>query len=148
INQPLVPASATPGGADFTITVNGAGFVSSSVVNWNGGALATTSVSSSQVTAIVPASDIATAGTVSVAVVNPAPGGGTSNVDFFDVRQPFLELGFGFSKSPTSVGPYSPFTVDLNGDGKLDVINLTGDGQNSAAVTVLLGNGNGTFQQP
>jgi hypothetical protein len=42
VSQPLVPASAAPGGADLTLTVRGTGFVSRSVVNWNGRGLVTT----------------------------------------------------------------------------------------------------------
>src|SRR5438132_2196223 len=42
INQPLVPAAMAPGGAGFTLTVNGTGFVTGSVVNWNGSARTTT----------------------------------------------------------------------------------------------------------
>ncbi len=83
INQPLVPDATAPGGAGFTLTVNGSGFVSGATVNWNGTALATTFVSDLQLTATVPASDIAAAGTASVTVTNPAPGGGTSNVSVF-----------------------------------------------------------------
>ena len=79
VNQPLVPSAIAPGGAMFTLTVHGTGFVSGSTVNWNGTALATTFVSSSQLTAQVPAANIATASTASVTVSNPAPGGGTSN---------------------------------------------------------------------
>src|SRR6059058_4588347 len=63
INQPLVPDAVAPGGAGFTLTVNGTGFVSGSVVNWNGSVRATTFVSSSQLTASILASDIATAST-------------------------------------------------------------------------------------
>src|SRR5439155_20312502 len=70
INQPLVPDAVAPGGAGFTLTVNGTGFVSGSVVNWNGSARATTFVNSSQLTATILSSDIATASTVSVTVVN------------------------------------------------------------------------------
>jgi hypothetical protein len=33
LDQPLVPTAAAPGGPGFTLTVNGAGFVSGSVVN-------------------------------------------------------------------------------------------------------------------
>src|SRR5262245_51592669 len=66
VNNPLVPDSMAPGGSDFMLTVNGTGFVSGSVVVWNKKALATTFVSSSQLTAVVPATDIATAGTASV----------------------------------------------------------------------------------
>ena len=32
LDQPLVPDAAAPGGAAFTLTVNGAGFVATSVV--------------------------------------------------------------------------------------------------------------------
>src|SRR5262245_2397171 len=68
INQPLVPDAVAPGGAGFTLTVNGTGFVSGSVVNWNGSARASTFVSSSQLTASILASDIAIATTASVTV--------------------------------------------------------------------------------
>jgi hypothetical protein len=61
INQPLLPAATTPGGPQFTLTVNGTGFVSGSVVDWNDSALATTFVNGSQLTASVSALDIASA---------------------------------------------------------------------------------------
>jgi hypothetical protein len=48
INQPLAPMTAAPGGSSFTLTVNGAGFVSGSAVNWNGTALSTVCLNSSQ----------------------------------------------------------------------------------------------------
>src|SRR5207237_633999 len=76
----ISPTSTTAGSAQFTLTVNGTKFVSTSTVNWNGAPLATTFVSSTQLTATVPASLVATAATASITVVNPAPGGGTSNV--------------------------------------------------------------------
>ena len=60
LNQPLVPTSAAPGGQGFTLTVNGTGFASTSVVEWNGTSLQTTFVSDSQLTAAVPAAAIAT----------------------------------------------------------------------------------------
>jgi hypothetical protein len=82
----LSPSSATHGGASFTLTVNGTKFVSGCTVEWNGAALATTFVSGTQVTAKVPAADIAAAGTASVTVKNPAPGGGTSNALTFTIH--------------------------------------------------------------
>src|SRR5580692_10784132 len=75
INQPLVPDAVAPGGSGFTLTVNGTGFGTDSTVNWNGSPLATTFVKDSQLTASVPAADIATVNTAAVTVVNPAPGG-------------------------------------------------------------------------
>jgi|SRR5438552_4511701 len=143
IDQPLVPGNALPGGPGFTLTVNGTGFVSGSVVNWNKAALVTTFVGNSQLTATVPAADIATASTVAVTVVNPSPGGGTSNVNFFDIRQPFFAASFGQSILSGGDFPYDLKSLDANGDGKLDLAVAV---LNDAAVSVLLGNGDGTFQ--
>jgi hypothetical protein len=143
INNPLVPDAAAPGGASFTLTVNGTGFVPSSVVNWNGSALATTFVSNSKLTATVPAGNIATASTASVAVINPASGGGKSNVDFFEIRQPFTAVSFGASTVGTGDVSESVTAADLNNDGNLDLITVDGS---SGVISSLLGNGNGTFQ--
>ena len=65
------PSTATVGGQGFTITANGSGFATGALILWNGTALTTTLVNSSQLTAPVPASDLATAGTVQVAVQIP-----------------------------------------------------------------------------
>ena len=73
----MSPATATAGGGQFTLTVNGQGFLSGSTVRWNGATLTTTLVSSAQLTATVPASLIAAAGTATVTVANP--GGAISN---------------------------------------------------------------------
>src|SRR5207244_1766870 len=75
----LSPSSAVAGGPAFTLTVTGTNLVPSSVVRWNGAARATTYVSATQLTAAIAAGDIATAGTASVTIFNPAPGGGASN---------------------------------------------------------------------
>jgi hypothetical protein len=85
----LSPVSANPGGADFALTVNGANFVNAvSVVNWDGATLATTIVSSDQLTATVPAAQIGNGGTGWITVSNPGCGGDcnrTSNVSYFPV---------------------------------------------------------------
>jgi predicted RecA/RadA family phage recombinase len=70
----LSPSSMTAGGPAFTLTVSGANFASGAVVYWNGGTVTTTFVSSSKLTAAIPAANIANAGTVLVHVTNP---GGT-----------------------------------------------------------------------
>jgi uncharacterized repeat protein (TIGR03803 family) len=62
----------------ITLTVDGAGFVSGAMVDWNGTALTTTYVSSTELTAAIPASDFASVTNASITVTNPAPGGGTS----------------------------------------------------------------------
>lgn len=79
---PAVTSVAPPrwveGSGDTTITVNGTGFVNGSTVQFNGQPLATTFVSGTQLTAVVPAADMSEEGTGSVTVVTPGPGGGTS----------------------------------------------------------------------
>jgi len=73
----LSPNSAAVGGA--ALTVSGTNFVAASTVDVGESALATTFVSSTQLTAALPAVDTALLGTLSVEVMNPAPGGGASN---------------------------------------------------------------------
>jgi hypothetical protein len=144
INLPLMPDATAPGGPQFTLTLNGTGFVSTSVVNWNGTALATQFVSQSQLTATVPAANIVTASTGWVTVVNPAPGGGVSNVAFFSAAAyTGNSVGFGLASSPaTGVGPDSLALGDFNGDGKLDLAVANGY---SDTVSILLGDGTGNF---
>lgn len=74
----LNPGSALTGSPDLTITVNGTNFLSSSVVDFNGSALATTFVSATQLQATVPAAQIVSAGASVITVVNPPANGGTS----------------------------------------------------------------------
>jgi len=144
ISQPLVPDAVAPGGAGFTLAVRGTGFVSGAVVNWNHSSLATTFVSHSQLTAWVPAPDIAAASTASVTVVNPSPGGGTSNVMFFEVTPSSSSIAL---SAPSAFGagtnPDSAAVGDFNGDGKMD---LAVANEGSDNVSILLGNGDGTFQ--
>jgi sugar lactone lactonase YvrE len=81
----LSPTYIDKGGAAFTLTVNGAGFVSGSTVYWGSSALTTTYVSATQLTASVPATDIAATGITAITVQSPTPGGGTSNSLKFEV---------------------------------------------------------------
>lgn len=79
----ISPASITAGAAAFTLTVNGSNFINGSGILWNGTPIATTFVSASQLTASIASTLVATAGAATVAVSNPAPGGGvTTNFNF------------------------------------------------------------------
>jgi hypothetical protein len=111
----ISPTTETVGGAAFTLTVNGRGFDSTSVVQWNGSSRTTTLVSSTQVTAAITAADIAASATVPVTVVNPTPGGGTSAAVDLSVNNPVPAVT---SISPTSaiVGGLA-FTLTVNGSG-------------------------------
>ena len=81
----LVPGSAFAAGPALTLTVSGTGFVALSQVQWNGASLATTFVSPTRLTALVPAALTATPGRAAVTVSSPGPGGGASSELPFDV---------------------------------------------------------------
>ena len=116
VNQPLVPSTAEPGSHGLTITVNGTGFVSNSVVNWNGTPLSTLFVNFGQLLATVPDADVASAGTASVTVTNPAPGGGTSNPASFTVTTPTTSVGFRSALHSVAIEPNGVLAADFNGD--------------------------------
>lgn len=84
----LDPTAVEAGSAGFTLTLNGVNFVTGATVQWNGSTLPTTFVSAAQLTAQVSPAEVATTGTVQVTVVNPAPGGGTSNGVTFSITEP------------------------------------------------------------
>ena len=85
----ILPSSASAGGDGFTLTVDGSNFLPGSTIQWNGSygqpPLSTFYVSSTQLKAAIPASDIAFAGRALVTVVNPSPGGGTSAAAIFTI---------------------------------------------------------------
>ena len=81
----MSPGFTSTGGAAFTLTITGTGFVSVSTAYWGTTALATTYGSATQLTAQVPSSDIANAGITAISVQTPTPGGGTSNSLQFEV---------------------------------------------------------------
>jgi IPT/TIG domain len=154
VNQPLVPMTVAPGESGFTLTVNGTGFVSGAVVNWNGAPLSTQFVSGSQLTAVVPAANVAKPGAASVTVVNPGPGGVASNLAFFQVSESITPAFTSFiipvaSGDPNFAAVSEPLVADFNGDGRLDVLsvdNYFSTGLDTASGSLLLGNGDGTFQ--
>ena len=150
INQPLVPTSVAPGSGAFTLTVNGMGFVSpgfaqGSVVTWNGSSRETTFVNSGKLTALIMAADVASAGTALVTVVNPAPGGGTSNVAFFQIIDPTTSVSM--SRTDISTGTQPRFVVagDFSKDNILDLIVVN---HSDNTFSYFQGVGNGTFAAP
>ncbi len=76
------PASYVAGGDAFTLTLTGSNFTSQSQVLWNGSPRATTYLSPTSLAAAIAAADVASAATATVAVQNPAPGGGTASLPY------------------------------------------------------------------
>jgi len=109
----LSPSAATAGGVAFTLTVNGTNFVSGSAVRWNGADRTTTYVSATQLTAAIPATDIALAGTAQVTVFSPAPGGGTSSPSSFTINNPASMITS--LSPPTATAGGTAFTLTVNG---------------------------------
>lgn len=107
----ISPASATAGGPAFTLTVTGSGFASDAGVQWNGTQLATNFVSTTTLTAAVPAALIASQGSAQVTVVS---GGVTSNAVTFTITAPPTIS----SITPNTATAGSPaFTLTVNGTG-------------------------------
>ncbi len=67
----LVPNTANSGDPQFMLTVNGGSFAGGAVINWNGAAQTTSHVTAGQLTAMIPATAIATPGAIPVTVTNP-----------------------------------------------------------------------------
>jgi hypothetical protein len=112
----LSPNSMNAGGGAFTLTITGNSFISSSTVQWNGSPRATTYSSSSQLQAQLSVSDIASSGSATVSVTNPAPGGGNSGSAEFTISATSNPVPALTSVSPSSVNAGSTgFILTLNG---------------------------------
>jgi hypothetical protein len=103
-------------------------------------------------TAVVPAENVSTAGTVNVTVVNPTPGGGSSNSVPFTIIEPTFNPVFTALPVAGNTSPINVVTADFNHDGIADlaVIDAAAGSCNyqyygTASVAIFLGNGNGTF---
>jgi hypothetical protein len=114
----LSPAGVVAGSGSTTLTLNGSGFVASSVARWNGSARPTTVVSATQLRIALTAADLATARSVPVTVFTPAPGGGTSVTRTFTVTAaPAPGPGPAPGPSTAPAAPGSPSVRLLAPDG-------------------------------
>lgn len=145
VSQPLLPAAVAPGGSAFTLTVNGTGFVPTSVVRWNDSDRPTQFLNQGQLIATISAPDIAKAGTASITVFSPAPGGGSSAPVFFPVAIPEASPTMQRSDITTPYSITAVATADFNGDGKLDLATAGPPTGGNGAVRIFL-RGGGTFR--
>ncbi len=109
------PMTAPAGSSSLSITVLGSNFSVGAVVLWNGYSIPTTVFGNSQLSATVPANLLATAGRVSVTVMNP--GGLQSNLMTFTLTQPAISITT-TSLAPASIGlSYSVALTVAGGSG-------------------------------
>jgi len=158
----LSPASAVMGAAQFTLTVNGSNFQSGATVRWNGVDLATVYVSSTQLTATVPAANVLAPGTAIVTVRNADAqlsnnfsfpvtsqpvGGGTGLVFDVDAGRAVRTLlvvmqGDTWESPPFFVKETDGTPTDLTGfTAKAQVRDNVADNQATVLVEFLLGQG-------
>ncbi len=86
----LSPSTAMIGDPDFTLTVQGGGFVNGATVTWNGQGRATTFISANQLTAAISAGDVGAVADIPVTVVNP--GGAATAAATFSVLPNITDL--------------------------------------------------------
>ncbi|HVM04742.1 MAG TPA: Ig-like domain repeat protein [Acidimicrobiales bacterium] len=146
----ISPASKARGDDGFTLTVSGSNFVSGSVVRFAGSDRATTFVSSTQLTAAIPATDLTTLGDFEIRVFNPTPGGGLSNPQTFSVKRG-TSTSVACSPSSLSAGGSTTCTAtvtDTSGAGATapdgTVSFSTSGGGSFAATSCTLGSPSGT----
>ena len=107
----LSPSSAYLNSAGFTLTVNGSGFVSGAVAYWDNIALTTSYISSTQLTAQVPASDLTSSYSDWVYVTNPS-GGASGSLSFYVVA---LDPSISQSSPTSVVAKTTPIPIIVNG---------------------------------
>ncbi len=107
---------------------------------WNGSPRTTTFNSATRLTATILAADVAAFGTPSISVANT--GSPSSNVDFFQITNSTTAASLSRADLATGASPNGLISADFNNDGKLDLA-IANSGDNT--VSILLGNGNGTF---
>ena len=128
-NGPVVGVDAT----DFSVALGGVTIVPPLTV-----------VAVTQSVYIVTASGISGIGSIGLNLIDD----GTIHDLSGNALQPGGTVNFGSSQSyPAGIGTIAVTTADLNGDGKADlVVDNTGNGSQIGVTSVLLGNGDGTFQ--
>lgn len=103
----IAPAQVAPSTSDVPITIAGTNFVVTSSVVVDTHPVATTEVSSSELTAVVPAAFLGGPAALTVSVVNPAPGGGVASGEL-QVGTPTIAPNPAIqSLSPASAAPGS-----------------------------------------
>ncbi len=137
----ISPPNATAGSAGFTLTINGAGFTSSTAAYIGGFYRAATFVNSTKVTVPITASDIATAGAFQVAVGNFPSG---ASCAAYVPTTFYVLLSSGGSGTPTAtVSPASlPFgNLAVGTTSASKTITLTNSGTGPLSIGSIVASG-------
>jgi predicted outer membrane repeat protein len=86
----LTPNGTVAGDGPLQVQITGSGFLPASVARWNGQPRTTTYLSPTVLEIALSVADLAQPGTSAISVINPAPGGGTSNNFRFSVAAPWV----------------------------------------------------------
>lgn len=118
----LSPVSIPAGTGPASMSVNGFNFVTSSIVNFNGTALATSYSSPTLLSVVLTADQVVAPETVSITVTNPPNGisgaGGTSGALTLTITPSSPQQPFVSGISPASAVAGGPgFTLTVNGSG-------------------------------
>jgi hypothetical protein len=81
----ISPTNATAESSAVGLTLHGSNFKNSAIVQWNGTAISSSWVSSTLMTAAIPANDVVSVGSANVTVTNLSPRGGTSAAQTFTI---------------------------------------------------------------
>jgi Tol biopolymer transport system component len=124
------PRAAPAGGLAFTLNVTGSNFLAGAIVEWNGSSRPTTFVSDTKLQAAIPASDLASAGTAAVTVVNPTPGGSSSNVVTFSIAPDTIAFSSNgaLDGSNNTNNIYNVWVMNPDGSGAKPLSQLTAIG--------------------
>ncbi len=155
----LAPTTVSPGtiplgSGNTTVTITGAGFVASSIVQVNGAAVPTTLVNPTTLTAIIPAADFTQQGTLQVVVVDPTIGQTSPALTVTVIpASPEVTLS-----GPSTVVPgtqptlsfalTNPYPVTLNGDFDLSFSPAVNPPVDDPAVQFATGGRSLTFTVP
>lgn len=128
------PATVTPGSNSFSLSVNGVGIAQNAIVKWNGVALFAPNcggpvapTSEQYCVANVDKSLVETAGTAMITIVNPPPGGGTSNALLLPITNLNPTLGIAATESKLPGMGMEVVVGDFDGDGVIDTAMLYND---------------------
>jgi hypothetical protein len=146
----FTPSSAPIASPDTTITITGSGLVSTTVVQVNGTAIATTLVNPTTLTAVIPAADFLVPGNLQITLKNPTTGS-VSTALAFTVSAPTLS---GSLTAPPTTAPGTQPTLNFTLPNAYPVdltatLTISLQSSISSGVTdtqnVLFANGSNTF---